>query len=145
MQNQESGLSEINLTSLVDVCLTLVIVFMASSPFMIESAINVSAPAQEQGAKAADLIRDRTVIHIRSDNKLLVNGRSRQFPQLPQALRAELADKPKQDILLSADDEVSHEQVIAVIDQVKQVGIKKLFIVKSHRNAAGSERRGLSL
>ena len=46
-----TGITEINLTSLVDVSLTLVIIFMVASPFVMQSGIKVSTPKLEQAAE----------------------------------------------------------------------------------------------
>ena len=47
-QKQKRGLTEINLTSLIDVSLTLVIIFMVSYPLVMQSGINVATPSMQK-------------------------------------------------------------------------------------------------
>lgn len=134
MENRQNALTEINLTSLVDVCLTLVIVFMASSPFMLESSIRVSAPSGQRNVIRPEFLQKRTAVYIKSDGALLVNGKTVDFSALKEVLRSQLKQSKNHDLLLAADDNVSHEHVIEVIDQAKLCGVAALYIVKSKSN-----------
>jgi|GEM_PF-2081856 len=141
MEDRQQGLTEINLTSLVDVCLTLVIVFMASSPFMLESALRVAAPSGQTKLIEPEFLQQRTGVYIKSDGEVMVNGKVVPFSALQQVLRSQLQASESRDLLLSADDNVSHEHVIAVIDQAKLCGVAALYIVKSKSNTPLHVRR----
>ena len=45
---KQRPVSNINLTSMVDVCLTLVIIFMVSYPLVMQSGIKVSSPSMKK-------------------------------------------------------------------------------------------------
>lgn len=130
---QERGLTEINLTSLVDVSLTLVIIFMVSSPFVLQSGIKVSTPAVAKAKKVEEATDLKAEIYLKSDGSLLLNGNSVQVTLFSDSLRTLLAASVNKEVLISAEGEVFHDQVIAIMDEAKQCGAKKLSIVKRRK------------
>lgn len=129
-QNQKRGLTEINLTSLVDVCLTLVIIFMVASPFVLQSGIRVSTPSLEQ-AKHDDEATDlKAEIYLKSDGSLLLNGSSMHVAAFGDSLRNLLAASHSKQVLISAEGEVFYDQIIAIMDEARQCGALSLSIVR---------------
>jgi biopolymer transport protein ExbD len=124
------GLTEINLTSLVDVSLTLVIIFMVSSPFVMQSGIKVATPALEKAALATAATELQAEIHLRTDGRLLLNDRVTGKDVFSDSLRNLLNSSKDKMVLISAEDEVLHDQVIAIMDAAKQCGAKQMSLVK---------------
>ena len=128
--NKDRGLTEINLTSLVDVSLTLVIIFMVSSPFIMESGIKVSTPALEKAKNVKQATELKAEIHMKTDGSLLLNGNIIQSAIFSDSLKTLLAISKSKQVVISADGEVLHDKVIAIMDRAKQCGARKLSIIR---------------
>ena len=128
--HQKRGLTDINLTSLVDVCLTLVIIFMVSYPLVMQSAINVSSPSQQR-AKSDDQASDvKAEINLTADEHIQLNGAEIAESAFADSLRSLLAASREKNVVVSADGNVLHDRVVAVLDMAKQAGARQLSIVR---------------
>jgi biopolymer transport protein ExbD len=127
---ERKGITEINLTSLVDVSLTLVIIFMVSSPFVMQSGIKVSTPKLEQAAEEMAATELKAEVHLLADGGIALNNNPVEKAAFSDSLRVLLAASKSKTVLISAEDEVIHDDVIAVMDAAKQCGAKKLSMVK---------------
>ena len=127
---ERKGITEINLTSLVDVCLTLVIIFMVSSPFVMQSGIKVSTPKLEQVVEETSASELKAEIHLLADGSIALNNHPVAKTAFRDSLKILLAASESKTVLISAEDEVIHDVVIAVMDAAKQCGAKKLSMVK---------------
>jgi biopolymer transport protein ExbD len=132
MKTNKKGMTEINLTSLVDVCLTLVIIFMVSSPFVLNSGIKVTTPSLKKAQSVKEASDLKAEVKLKTDGGLLLNGSAVPVTQFSDSLRVFLAASASKQVLISAEGEVLHDQVIAIMDEAKQCGAKKLSIVR-HR------------
>ena len=130
-KNENYGLTEVNLTSLVDVCLTLLIIFMAASPFVMQSGIKVSTPAVQKAQASENASDIKASIYLQNDSLLVLNGSPLPIADFSDSLRVLLAASKSKQVVISAGDEVLHDRVIAVMDQAKQCGAKNLAIVKT--------------
>ena len=140
--NENRGLTEINLTSLVDVCLTLLIFFMATSPLVMQSGIKVSTPTLQKALaneKASDI---KANVYLQNDSLLVLNGKLLSIANFSDSLRVLLAASKSKQVLIGADDEVFHDRIIFVMDEAKQCGAKNLSIIKakSSRNSIAQRR-----
>ena len=123
-------MSEINLTSLVDVCLTLVIIFMVTSPFVMQSGIKVSTPSLEKTKSKEKQTELKAEIHLKSQGEIQLNGKVVPFEVFSDSLRNLLEASKDKLVLISADGDVMHDDVIAVMDEAKQCGAKTLSLVR---------------
>jgi len=129
-QQNNRGLSEINLTSLVDVCLTLVIIFMVSYPLVMQSGINISTPALQKAKTVLEETELKAEINIKGNNQIELNGNIVDYTIFPDSLRTLLSASKEKIVILSAAENVLHDRVVAVLDLAKQNGAKKLSIIK---------------
>ncbi len=124
------GLSEINLTSLVDVCLTLVIIFMVSYPMIMQSAIQISSPSLKKAQSMLDETELQAEIYLKNNRTIELNGIDLQPAEFPDSLRALLSISKDKAVMLSADEAALHDWVVAILDEAKQCGAKQLSIVR---------------
>jgi biopolymer transport protein TolR len=127
---KRQGLNEINLTSLVDVSLTLVIIFMASSPFVLQSGILVSTPKLTQAETQEEVTELKAEIDLGTEGAIQINGEPVTVSQFADSLRVLLSMSKEKRVVLSASGEVMHDQVIALMDEAKQCGAKKISLVR---------------
>ena len=124
------GLHQINLTSLVDVALTLVIIFMVSFPLVMQSGIMVSSPQLQKAKTTIEQTELKAEIYLKADNTIELNGKRIEAQFFADSLKMLLASSTNKLAVVSADKEVIHDRVIEVLDAAKQSGAQKLSIVR---------------
>ena len=118
------SLSEINVTSLVDVTLVLLIIFMITSPLM-QLGIQVNLP--KASAKSVES-RENLTITIRKDATVHVGDKAVPLAALPQELEAALK-AGKKGVLIRADQAVPYGAVVKVLDLTRKSGIQDVGLV----------------
>ena len=130
---------EINLTSLIDVVLLLLVFFMITTSFVRESKIGIRLPEASSSGAAQPVEEQRLVIAVTAQGTYLVNGRQlldNRAETLESAIRVitdgELGDR----VTVSADAEASHQAVITAMDVAGRLGYVEINIatVKPGKN-----------
>ena len=121
---------EINVVSLIDVVLLLVVFFMLSTHFTQEGRLHVVLPR----AQAVPAARERprpVVVTVTENGDYLVNGRE-LLNNSPDTLRAALAAEPASarnaTVLIRADARATQQSVVTAMDVLGELGFAKLDI-----------------
>lgn len=111
----------ITLTPLIDVALTLLIIFIVAAPMM-RNAIKVQLPqtkVDEMGGTRAD---KEMIIYLDKKGQLYLNDRPMQEEPLLEALQ-EIAQKTtNKTVVVNADEGVYYGKVIRLVDHIKTIG-----------------------
>lgn len=121
---------EINMTSLIDVVLLLLIFFMISTSFVSESRVGIRLPEASGEADIA-AIADPLVIAVTAKGSYLVNDRAlldNSPDTLADALIEVAGGNPGTRITISADAEASHQSVITAMDVAGRLGYIEINI-----------------
>jgi biopolymer transport protein ExbD len=121
---------EINLTSLIDVVLLLLIFFMVSTSFVKESRITINLPEAES-AERADEVPDQIDIMITETGTYLVNGREliNSRPEtIRNALQKESDGNSTLPLSISADANARHQDVVTAMDVAGRLGFVRISI-----------------
>src|SRR5580658_8739392 len=111
----DDAITDINLTPLVDVCLVLVIIFMAVAPFAIQAGIQVlQSRAQVTTGRAS--VSENVQVTLKEDGRLTVNGKLSDFANLLVALKNALVVSKDRMVIVSADDKNRVGQVVQILD-----------------------------
>lgn len=129
LQSHAGGMVEINLTSLIDVALVLVVIFMVMAPMVVQSSITISTPQAGQ-ASSAQSEEQKIALHLKHDGSMRLNNKPVTATTMPESLRKLLAASATKRVVLSADERVLHEHVVVALDVARQAGAKDLTIVK---------------
>jgi biopolymer transport protein ExbD len=128
--NAEREEPEINLTSLIDVVLLLLVFFMITTSFVRESKIGIRLP--EAGSTVqAQVMDEPMVITVTAQGSYLVNGRALLDDRpttLESAIRLLAGDNPGTQITVSADAEATHQAVITAMDVAGKLGYVEINI-----------------
>ncbi len=120
---------EVNLTSLIDVVLLLLIFFMVSTSFVKESEIKIQLPQASDNVPATE---DQPVeITITADGRYLVNGQSLLSSQregLQRALEKVAGENRNQGLTIRADANTPHQNVVTAMDVVGNMGFVNISI-----------------
>ena len=130
LQSRSREEPEINVISLVDVLLVLVLFLMVSTTFMRETKISLQLP-QAAVEVAAAAPSDKLEIMITQAGSYLVNGRElvnnerRALRAAIERLTGERRDLP---VFIRADAAATHQSVVTAMDVAGQLGFVKLNI-----------------
>jgi biopolymer transport protein ExbD len=121
---------EINLISLIDIALLLVIFFMLSSTFMQEGRLKIELP-QASLAPTGKQKTDPIVVAVTQTGSYRVNDRE-LINSSPDTLRAAIievagADRSKP-VTVRADGRATHQSVVSAMDVLGKLGFVKLNI-----------------
>jgi biopolymer transport protein ExbD len=121
---------EINLISLIDIALLLVIFFMLTSTFMQEGRLKIELP-QASLAPTNKQKADPIVVTVTQTGSYRVNDRE-LINSSPDTLRAAIlevagADRDKP-VTVRADGRATHQSVVSAMDVLGKLGFVKLNI-----------------
>ena len=129
---------EINVTSLIDVVLLLVMFFMVSTSFVQDGRLKVRLP--ESSATPEAHAPDKITISIGADGGYLVNDRA-LVNRSPETLRAALAklapNSTGQPITIRADARATHQAVVTAMDVAGRMGFAQVNIATVNQQPGG--------
>lgn len=114
----------INVTPLVDITLVLLIIFMVTATYVVRQAIEVDLPRAASGGETTGttlaLVLDR-------EGKLYLDGEE-SSPERVRSAVSSAARDPSARAIIGADREVSHGDVVALVDLVKSQGMTRFAL-----------------
>ncbi len=123
----ESAMSEINVTPLVDVMLVLVIILLVTAPLLTQS-VHVTLPKTVE--TTADIDDQPLQLGIDAQGVITINKNPiADLAALELALKAELAKNPEIGVHLYADQTVVYAKIAEMMAVVQHAGIAKLAFV----------------
>ena len=120
-----SSMADINITSLVDVTLCLLIIFMLTAPY-IQGGVEVNLPEAET---RTTIVKEGPMISITSNRQVFYKEQTATLKTLPSLL-SEYADKKETiPVYLRCDEEVPYGFVLKVMAAVEKEGFLNLSLV----------------
>ena len=121
---------QVNLTSLIDVVLLLLVFFMVSTSFVRESSVSIQLP-EASAEPAAVVDDDRLEITISRDNLYYVNNRelvNTEPETLRRAIEEVAAGREGLPVTIVADADARHQAVISAMDVAAGLGFTQVNI-----------------
>ena len=118
-------IAAINVTPLVDVVLVLLVILMVASTYIVAQTLKVQLPRAHSTDGTAD---KPTKVEILKNGSLRWNEEPIAEPALADKLKAAVAADPEMSLVVSADKEVMHGNVVHVLDLAKLAGVTKFAI-----------------
>jgi biopolymer transport protein ExbD len=124
---------ELNLTSLVDVVFTLLVIFLVSSTAIIEQRrleataagqVDLVLPAGQ--GEEGSLPASETVLQIDPQGRLFENGAPVELGEVEKRLRERLGRDTDLHVRLEADQGLSYQRVMEVITRLQDLGVRSL-------------------
>jgi biopolymer transport protein ExbD len=133
LRARRSDEPEINLISLIDVLLMLVIFFMLSSSFLDEGRVRIHLPSVDRPERTADSKQALVVTVTRQgsyrvDEQELINS-SRET--LRAAILKSSGGDRTRPVTLRADGEATHQSVITAMDVLGRLGFDEVRVATS--------------
>lgn len=124
---EEDAITGINVTPLVDITLVLLIIFMVTARFISEPSLGVNLP--KASATASTEQQDRRVyLTVNTQKQIFLNNAPVSEQELAAKIQQLLKEKPDLSLVLRADKDVSHGDVMRVLDIVREQGVTQFGI-----------------
>ncbi|MCC5866923.1 MAG: biopolymer transporter ExbD [Gammaproteobacteria bacterium] len=130
LQARQREEPDINLTSLIDVVLLLLVFFMVSTSFVRESEIRLSLPEATDTA-VADIEREIIEITVTATGSYLVDGRllvNNQAATLRRAIVEISEGRDRLPVIIRADAQARHQDVVTAMDVAGRLGHSDISI-----------------
>ncbi|MCA9911257.1 MAG: biopolymer transporter ExbD [Anaerolineae bacterium] len=128
---------EIFITPFVDVLLVLLLFFVVSTTFVRSSSIELTLPQAARSESEQDA--NRIFIDIDREGITFIDGQQLSgttVAAIENALAAAAQGKDEPTIVISADEQATHQSVITVMDAARQAGLVRITFVTRDRNAS---------
>ena len=119
------AMADINITSLVDVTLTLLIIFMLTAPY-IQGGVEVNLP---EAATRNVVVKEGPVISITNNRQVFFQEQAVEISDLAMLLAPYEEDKDSVPVYLRSDEEVPYGFVLKVMAAVEVEGFLNLSLV----------------
>ncbi len=130
--NESDSISDINITPFVDVVLVLLVIFMVTAPIMVKESMNIKLPKGKSTQKSNISIMS---VAISKSGQVIIDGNVIDLTILYDRAFDIVKEKPNIQVLISADKEAMHGDIIKVLDQVKLAGISNFaFQIEKEEN-----------
>lgn len=120
-----SSLSEINVTNLVDVTMVLLIIFMITAP-LLRSGMQVDLPRSDNRDTTP---REGILVSLNKDGIIFIDEEQVKPENFSAKLLKVYTSRNKQQVLLQADRAVPYGKVVALMDDVKSIGVHNLGLI----------------
>jgi biopolymer transport protein ExbD len=128
-------LAEINVVPLVDVMLVLLIIFMVAAP-MLQRGVEVNLPVARQTQKMTEERLYVTVpLSYQKDQRVFLGEEAVALDFLAERIRQAMVSKDQKEVFLRPDGGVRMQEVLDVMDRLKEGGIERVGIVALQRDA----------
>ena len=125
MSDENEPIATINVTPFVDIVLVVLIIFMVTTPALVKSYLEVQLPKAASGSQSPPSPLNIT---LDKNGQIDLNGQEVTKEELQNKIKVIIQENPNTQAIISADRDMPHGDVIAIIDVIKTIGINKFAI-----------------
>lgn len=117
--------ADVNVTSLVDVMMVLLIVFMITAPMM-QGGVDVELPRAEARPLTP---KEGMVVSVNRDGRIFVDQTAVSYRDFRVTFRSLVATRKPSGVYLQADTRVPYGQVVRVLAVIRGAGVQNVGLV----------------
>ena len=117
-------MNQINVVPYIDVMLVLLVIFMVTAPMTNPGVVDLPRVGQSLKQQVAPI-----VISIRKDASIEIKGIKYKKDDLLAYVKKSIEKNPEQSVVIAADKKVQYQEVIIVMDLLKQNAINKVGLL----------------
>ena len=117
-------MNQINVVPYIDVMLVLLVIFMVTAPMTNPGVVDLPRVGQSLKQQVTPI-----VISIKKDASTEIKGKKYKKDDLLAYIKASLDKNPEQSVVIAADKKVQYQEVIIVMDLLKQNAINKVGLL----------------
>jgi biopolymer transport protein TolR len=124
-------MADVNVTSLVDVMLVLLIIFMITAPIM-QGGVDVELPR----AQARPLSpKEGMVVTVDRNGRIFIDQTPVTYTDFRVTFRSLVATRKPTGVYLQADNRVSYGQVVRVLAVIRTAGVQNVGLVAAEEES----------
>jgi biopolymer transport protein ExbD len=127
--DDDGTVTGINVTPMVDIMMVLLIVFMVTANFVSESGLKISLPKTQDSETSTTVSLS---VAVNEKGELLFKSAKTTADNLKAALTREVSLNPNTRVTLAADSKLPYQQVMDVLDIVKQAGVAHVALASEN-------------
>lgn len=117
-------MNQINVVPYIDVMLVLLVIFMITAPMTNPGVVDLPRVGQSLKQQVVPI-----VISIKKDASTEIKGKKYKKDDLLAYIKVSLDKNPEQSVVIAADKKVQYQEVIIVMDLLKQNAINKVGLL----------------
>ncbi len=123
--DDDGTVTGINITPMVDIMMVLLIIFMVTASFVSESGLKINIPKTQNQETSTTVSLS---VAVDEKGELLYKSAKTTEANLKAALTREVSSNPNTRVTLAADRKLPYQQVINVLDLIKQAGVSRVAL-----------------
>ncbi len=123
-RSRRKMMNQINVVPYIDVMLVLLVIFMVTAPMTNPGVVELPQVGQALKQAAAPL-----VITVKTDKSIELDGKVLHRDEVLAVVRDSLNKNPGQAVVIAADKSARYEEVIGIMDLLKQNRIDKVGLL----------------
>jgi biopolymer transport protein ExbD len=117
----------INIVSLIDILVILLIFFIATSTFKkAQPQLEINLPDSKTAAATATAKTEPLILAVKAADQITLDDKQVTLPTLAEAIESAHAQAPDRPIAMQADRQAPFGVVVKVLDALKQAGVKNI-------------------
>jgi len=117
---------------MIDIIFFLLVFFMMNSlQTVAQKALAVQLPQAKNAAAPAQM---PIILTLDREGHIAVDNRPVSYDEAAAVMRQHMAENPDAAVILQADEQTAHGQVVAIMDMLKGAGVHRLAIAAQARN-----------
>ena len=117
-------MNQINEVPYIDVMLVLLVIFMVTAPMTNPGVVDLPRVGQSLKQQVAPII-----ISIKKDASTIIKGKKYKKDDLLAYVKDAISKNPEQSVVIAADKKVQYQEVVIVMDLLKQNEINKVGLL----------------
>ena len=117
-------MNQINVVPYIDVMLVLLVIFMVTAPMTNPGVVDLPRVGQSLKQQVAPII-----ISIKKDASIVIKGKKYKKDDLLAYVKNAIIKNPEQSVVIAADKKVQYQEVVIVMDLLKQNEINKVGLL----------------
>ena len=117
-------MNQINVVPYIDVMLVLLVIFMITAPMTNPGVVDLPRVGQSLKQQVTPII-----ISIKKDASTEIKGKKYKKDDLLAYIKESIDKNPEQSVVIAADKKVQYQEVIIVMDLLKQNAINKVGLL----------------
>jgi biopolymer transport protein TolR len=126
-ESEEEAITGINVTPLVDITLVLLIIFMVTARFISEPSIGVNLP-KSSSANPGQASQQNVFLTIDQAHEIFIDNSKIAPGTLGDHIKDLMQKKPGFHLIVRADKNITHGEVISVLDEIRSQGVTEFGI-----------------
>ncbi len=123
-RREKIALPEVNLTPLIDMALTLLVIFMVTAP-MIQNNIKIDLPKGNSREVSA---QQEFVVSVNNKNIIFFNNYPVEKSKVIETIAKAISGQEEIPVFVRAHKKLEYGDVLALVEDIKQAGAKRVAL-----------------